>query len=260
MVNKIRVGGSSRNNGIDFYGDTYKVSVTVKKNDDIVIKEEKQPIRGKLDELLGDIPVIRTIAFLLKPPMLFLLIMVIISDFILNPTHSLVTLNETIINIIVIGLLVFTIIFVIIIAKTAIWKIKMVWKFHGAEHKTIYAVKNDVPLELNHVRECPRETERCGTNIVTFLIPLTVLFQIIAYFIDVLDYSAFKFVLPFALSYELFNIDDGDKKPVLKYFYKVSFWVQKYVFTKEPEDIQLQAAILAMQVLVDLENTEKNEN
>ena len=256
----MRVGGSSRNNGINFYGDTFKVSVTVKKNDDIIIKEEKQPIRGKLDELIGDIPVIRTIAFLLKPPMLFLLIIVVLSDFFLSPTHSLITIDEAITRIIVIILLVFTLICVFVIAKTTIWKIKMVWKFHGAEHKTIYAAKNDVPLELYHVRECPRETERCGTNIITFLIPLTVLFQITAYFVNIVDYSIFKFILPFALSYELFNIDDGDKKPVLKHFYQVSFWLQKYVLTKEPDDIQLQAAILAMQRLVDLERAENKES
>ena len=46
---------------------------------------------------------------------------------------------------------------------------------------------------------------------------------------------------------------NGDKIPIIKYFFKIGYFLQKYIVTSEPTDIQLNAAVEAMKKLLTLE-------
>jgi len=256
----MKVSGQARNNGVDFSGENYKVSFRLSKGDNVSIKHEKHRIKGEFTSFLRGIPILRTIAFFIDTPMLLLLLpLMILGDVLLNENSNAISLSESVQLPLMIGLLSLNVIILIYLFKTTIWKLKETWKYHGAEHKTIYAVKNNVTLDLAEVRKCPRVAGRCGTNFVMFFIFFSVIFFILGKYISALDYVSIKTLAAFIIANELFDIDDGEKKPILKYFYKMGFWQQQHLLTSEPTDIQLQAAISAMKVLVELE-ADESEN
>ena len=250
----VSVGGRARNDGVDFYGDNYKVSFTIKNDQSVSISDEKQPIRGRIDSLLGNIPILRTIALILRMPIVAIMVSVAVAiDVTTRGELGAMQLGENFVRLLTIGLLIVSLICFAYVFKTSIWRIKQVWRFHGAEHKTIFAVRNDIPLELDMVRECPRVSERCGTNLVIFLVPFSALLMVAANYVYVLSFESIKYLAIFTLSYEFFCIENGDKKPILKYLYRVGFWLQQKIFTAEPDDAQLLAAISAVKTLVGLE-------
>jgi len=257
MVRIIKVSGQARNNGVDFFGDCYKVSCTLNKDQSVTIKNEKRKIIGKVTSFLMNVPILRTIAFFIDMPLLFaIMVMMILSDVLFKSDNEASLLSDNIYLLIFVGLFILTVCSVIFLIKTILWKLKKSWQFHGAEHKTIYAVGNDVPLELVNVRKCPRISECCGTNFVVFFVFFATIFFTIGNYISFLDYFSVKSILSFIIAYELFCINNGDKRPIVKYFHRVGFWLQQNLFTIEPTDAQLQAAISAMHVLVGLETTE----
>jgi len=55
--------------------------------------------------------------------------------------------------------------------------VKRVFRYHGAEHKTIHAYERGLPLDAEHIRPMPIEHPRCGTG---FLL-VVVLFSIVIF-------------------------------------------------------------------------------
>jgi len=147
---------------------------------------------------------------------------------------------------------------ILIIFKKSVCKKDRDWEFHGAEHKTIYAVDNDIPLIYEKVEKCPRVSNRCGTNQVVFAIFVFTVFNILAFVFSFFDYFSIRYTLPLFLVYVFSCIDNGDKKPILTLFYRISFWLQRKFLTKEPDILILSAAISAAQMLVDFNGAGKD--
>jgi uncharacterized protein YqhQ len=80
-------------------------------------------------------------------------------------------------------------------------------------------------------------------------------FQVLLVFF--IDYVIFRFILSFILAYELFDLENGDKIPVINLFFKAGYWCQEKLFTKEPIDNQLAAAIDTAKKLMELEEEGK---
>ena len=89
-----------------------------------------------------------------------------------------------------------------------------------------------------------------------FLVFFLLFFFIISKYISIFEYLSIRGAVAFILAYEIFCVNDGEKKPIIKYFYKTGMWLQKNLFTIEPTDQQLQAAISTMKVLIELEADE----
>jgi len=256
----MKVGGQSRNNGIDFNGEIFKVSVRLNEDQDVSIKYEKHVVPSKFISFLNSVPILRTIAFFIEMPILLLTIpILILGDVLLNSERATTLLSDGMQLPLLIGLTIINIAILAYLFKTTIWKLKETWKFHGAEHKTIYAVKKSVALNLEEVRKCPRVSERCGTNFVMFFIFFFIVILVLGNYIKILDYASIRTILAFVIANELFEISDGESKPILKYFYKMGLWQQQHLLTSEPTDIQLQAAISAMKELIELEANEPED-
>ena len=58
----------------------------------------------------------------------------------------------------------------------------------------------------------------------------------------------------FVLGYELFDLENGDKYPIIKLFFMFGQWCQQKVFTREPTDNQIIASIETLKKLIELEN------
>ena len=132
--------------------------------------------------------------------------------------------------------------------------IKRVWAYHGAEHKTINAYENGVPLEVSSVREFPTAHVRCGT---AFLLVTLVIAVIVFAFLGrpeiwlrILSRIAFIPVIS-AVSYEItrFTARHTNKK-VVRILLAPGLTLQKLT-TREPDDAQLEVAISALKTVIE---------
>jgi uncharacterized protein YqhQ len=248
----MKINGQARKNGIDFFGAKYKVALTVKKDKSVSTTSKKQSKVTKLFTFLDTKLFLRTVSLLLKIPLLAI-ILIVFAAFDIFSNNKNEVLNF---SIMIFVFPVFTVC-ILRVLMLSLSRNRQGWKYHGAEHKTINAVERGVPLDIDSVKECPRVSNRCGTNLVILSISTYIIFQIAASTHDVLNYYSVRHVLPILMAYELYKITNGDTKPILKYFYRVSFWLQDKFLTKEPEEYQLKVAITAIKELVDLENGEE---
>lgn len=238
------IGGSASNNGVKFISDNYVASFVMDKNNDYKISYNKRaPVEG-IRKQLSRIPLVKGISAMIEiNPVIFILALFLLFwDF--SPMKLDPAINNYLLiaeGVIFLGCLIFAF-------KKVLYKIRDTWRFHGAEHKTIYTVESDIELTLENVRKSPRTAKRCGTNIVVFVI----IFFIILSFI--IEYQGVNFIVAFVLGYEIFDLEKGDKYPVIKWIYKFGYWCQQKFFTREPTDIQILASIDTMNKLIGLES------
>lgn len=69
------------------------------------------------------------------------------------------------------------VIFICYILATSLMKeMKDVYRYHGAEHKTIFAVESGVELTVENIRPMPRCHPRCGTSFIFLVLLFSILF------------------------------------------------------------------------------------
>ena len=249
----IRLGGQAANDGVTFYSDNYKASFVMKKDGTYKISHSKLVQIEGLRAVLTKIPIVKGFVVLFERPTIAVMILLFVAVDLFGPSGILSPAigerNQAITTFVLMAALL--LITGYIIKKTFI-KARQTWKFHGAEHKVVYATVNDVPLELKSVRKCPRIAERCGTNLLMFLFTFKIILRIF------IPYPSIVVILAFVLAYELFDLENGSELPIIKYFFKAGYWCQEKLFTREPTDEQLLAAIDTAEVLIKLEEGDAN--
>jgi len=238
------IGGSASNNGVRFMSENYTARFVLDKFDNYHISHSKRKIPGKFSQRIKKIPLLKGFYTMLvaNPIMPPLILIALILDFLPAAMGE----NEYVLislGIISIGLFGYAL-------SKIVYNVNTTWKFHGAEHKTIYAYENNMELTVENVRGCPRIARRCGTNLVVFAVIFYIILMIL------LDHSSIAFIASFVLGYELFDMEKGDKYPVIRLFFKFGNLCQQKFFTKEPSDIQIVAAIATIKKLIELENQE----
>jgi len=133
--------------------------------------------------------------------------------------------------------------------KDMILKSKVLFSYHGAEHKAAKIYETGKELILQNVRGACRISEKCGTNLAVFWVAILCISLLFPH-----GYSAINLVISYALAYEVFRINGGEKKFGISLFYKLSFYLQDKILTREPTDQQIELAILALKNLEKLEN------
>ena len=134
--------------------------------------------------------------------------------------------------------------------------IRRVFQYHGAEHKTIAAYENDVPLTPEDANTFTTAHVRCGTNFLltvmvvaifcyTF-IPTPNIWTIIASRVVLIPVIA-------GISYEVIrlaakNMDRGWVRVIMK----PGLWLQKLT-TREPDLDQLEVAITSLRAVLTAE-------
>jgi len=154
-------------------------------------------------------------------------------------------------------------------------EILRVFAYHGAEHKTIYAYEAGLPLELEQVRRQPRFHPRCGTSFILFVVGISILvFAVVFPLLPtipienrlLLNLAQVGIKLPLmlpvsAFSYEIIRASS-------KFYTKAAFfrWMAvpglalQRLTTEEPDDMQLEVAITALQRALDIEATLKGDD
>ena len=132
---------------------------------------------------------------------------------------------------------------------------KRVFKYHGAEHKTIFCYENDEELTVENVRKQTRFHPRCGTSflVVTLLVSILVgLFIPVAPFGVKLLNPVFRLLLlpvMVGLGYEFIKLCGKHDNTLTHILAAPGLWAQR-ITTKEPEDEMIECAIEAMKAVI----------
>lgn len=138
--------------------------------------------------------------------------------------------------------------------------IKRVFKYHGAEHKSIFCVEHGLELTVENVRKQSRFHPRCGTSFIFITLILSI---IISSVINVLFpelrqtslwlWIAVKlFMLPFIMSigYECIRIAGKHDNVVTRLLSAPGLLMQR-ITTKEPEDDIIEVGIAAIKAVIE---------
>ena len=141
-----------------------------------------------------------------------------------------------------------------------------VFQYHGAEHKAIFTYEQNLPLTLEHAKKQSRFHPRCGTSFLLIVIMVsTVVFSglltiplsentIVDHLLKIL--VKIPLMLPVAgISYELIKISGKrcETSTIAKMFARPGMLLQR-ITTKEPEDNQLEIALIAIRKTLWREN------
>lgn len=143
--------------------------------------------------------------------------------------------------------------------------IARVWKYHGAEHKTIACYEDGKPLTIDNIKTFSRFHPRCGTAFMFIVLMLSILIYTIEGMIlgdDIMwvNIVARLVLIPLicGISYELLRfIGKHDSNPFCKFLIKPGLWLQKFT-TNEPDDSMIEVAICAMQAVIPENANEDN--
>lgn len=139
--------------------------------------------------------------------------------------------------------------FVAYVAAIGMWEdIRQVFRYHGAEHKTINAFESGLPMTPDNVMSCSRIHPRCGTSFLLIVVIVSIIvFSIAGHGSLFWKISMRILLLPVVvgLSYEIIRAASS-----VKTFGKIILWPAlsfQYLTTREPSREQVEVAIAALE-------------
>jgi hypothetical protein len=136
--------------------------------------------------------------------------------------------------------------------------IKRLFAYHGAEHKVVNAYESGMPLELTSVKGYSTSHVRCGTSFLVAVLVIAIfvfaLFGRPSLWLSILSRIVLIPVIA-ALGYEFvrFSAAHSDS-PVMRSLIVPGLWLQSLT-TREPDDAQLEAALVALRTVVEADSS-----
>jgi uncharacterized protein YqhQ len=134
--------------------------------------------------------------------------------------------------------------------------IRRVFEYHGAEHKTVFNWEAGLPLTVENARVQPRQHPRCGTSfLMVVMLVSIVLFSVVAFSSFAYNIAVRVALIPVVagLSYEIIRFSAKKESGfIFKLITRPGVWLQN-ITTKEPDDQQLEVAIVALKESLKLE-------
>ncbi len=131
--------------------------------------------------------------------------------------------------------------------------IKEVFRYHGAEHKTIHCFENGLALTPDHCQPFTTLHPRCGTSFLMFVMIISlVLFSLLGWPNLVLRIVSRVLLVPIiaGLSYELLRWAGNSDSSLVRLLSMPGLWLQKLT-TKEPSREQLEIAIASLHAVLE---------
>jgi uncharacterized protein YqhQ len=154
------------------------------------------------------------------------------------------------------GLIRMTFFLIMIVSFSLLKDIRRVFEYHGAEHKTVFTWEAGLPLTVENARPQPRQHPRCGTSfLMVVMIVAIILFSLIKFDSLLLNFLIRLALMPVVagISYEIIRLS---AKKESSWFFKMmtrpGVWLQN-ITTQEPNDQQLEVAIVALKESLKLE-------
>ena len=138
--------------------------------------------------------------------------------------------------------------------------IRRLYRYHGAEHKTINCYEKGLDLTVENVQSCSRIHDRCGTSFLFIVLIINIaIFSVVAWAIGVdtrIQNQVLRFLARLGIEVVLLPVIAGVGYEILKllarFHGKVSLvlkspgiLLQKVFTTREPEDDMVEVAIAA---------------
>jgi uncharacterized protein YqhQ len=152
--------------------------------------------------------------------------------------------------------------FLLFVWGVSLWKdIRRVYEYHGAEHKTVFAFENGVPLNSANVQKYSTYHPRCGTS---FLMTVMIISMLVYMAIPVHTFWA-RFGIRIALlpliagvSYEIIRFAAKHRGSLFALMTAPGLWLQR-ITTQPPDDREVECAILALDEAMKLEKQRGGE-
>ena len=254
----IRVSGQSYNNGIKFIGEKYSVNFRDEHGKTTIsVSQNVVTDTNKVMRFLGKLPIVR--GFLNVICKNYFLLAIIIADVVMN----LITIGEEstlsdkavmLLGILSLCTFITTVALCLYMMSRIFMKMKNTWMYHGAEHMVIETNYKDKEINLENCRNSPRVSDNCGTMLVSLMIFVGIVLNVLQIILKVQFWSSIELILMITIAYELFRMKRTNI--LLKPAFKLGYFLQEKLFTKEPNDHQLAQAMLTFSILEGLETGE----
>jgi len=194
--------------------------------------------------------------FLLLPKV----IVDIVSKYIVDEAYN--TVGMSILLNLIEGFLRIMFFFLYLVFASKLEDVNRVWRYHGAEHKTIACYEAGMPLTPENVMKFPRFHPRCGTAFMFIVMAISILIYTLAGVI-IGEHSMWINVLlrvilvPLicGISFEILRfVGRHDKNPFCRFLSKPGLWLQNFT-TDEPDAKICEVAIASMMAVIP-ENSE----
>jgi len=137
--------------------------------------------------------------------------------------------------------------------------IRRVFEYHGAEHKTVFNWEKGLDLSVENARTQKRQHPRCGTSfLMVVMLVAIVLFSVIKFDAMWMNLVVRIALMPLVagLSYEIIRYAaKKESSAIFKMMTLPGIWLQN-ITTQEPDDDQLEVAIVSLKESLKLEPEE----
>jgi len=137
--------------------------------------------------------------------------------------------------------------------------IRRVFEYHGAEHKTVFNWEKGLDLTVENAKVQKRQHPRCGTSfLMVVMIVAIVLFSVIKFDAMWMNLVVRIALMPLVagLSYEIIRYAaKKESSAIFKMMTLPGIWLQN-ITTQEPDDDQLEVAIVSLKESLKLEPDE----
>ena len=138
----------------------------------------------------------------------------------------------------------------------SLWKeIRRIFEYHGAEHKSIFAFESGSPLTIAGAKPFKTFHPRCGTSFLLIVVIVSVIVFAFTGRPHTMADRLIRFLLiPLigGISYEIIKLSDSKYgKKIAGFLTSPGLWLQR-ITTKEPDDSQLETAIVALKSSLNL--------
>ncbi len=152
--------------------------------------------------------------------------------------------------------------FLLFIWGVSLWKdIRRVYRYHGAEHKTVFAFESGDPLSVAAAQKWPTFHPRCGTS---FLMTVMLISIAVYTLIPVVTFWS-RFAVRIALlpliagvSYEIIRFAARHRGSLFALMTAPGLWLQR-ITTQPPSDDMVECAITALNHAMELEKQRGGE-
>ena len=158
------------------------------------------------------------------------------------------------------GVVKLVIFFVYLFLCSRLKDIQRTFRYHGAEHKTIFCYERGLELTVENARQMPRHHPRCGTSFLFVVIVIAVLASCVVFALpavrDVATNPIVRILLHLvllpvvvAVTYEINRFIGRHDNPVTRFLSAPGLWMQNFT-TFEPDDSMLEVAIRALKLVL----------
>ncbi|MBQ7958794.1 MAG: DUF1385 domain-containing protein [Oscillospiraceae bacterium] len=125
---------------------------------------------------------------------------------------------------------------------------RTMYKYHGAEHKTIACYEAGEELTVENVKKHPRFHKRCGTSFIVLTLIVSIIAGSFIKYDNVIQRMGYRILLlPLivGVSYELIKIAGRHDNIITAIISAPGLWLQR-ITTNEPDEKQIECAIEAL--------------